>query len=151
MEFSTVPQEVLYQKRQMWITPGSRQAGVENHLNHSKDFTVNLAKFYGTTPASSSPKPGSMSKNVANFYGLTPPASGSDPNFAKNMGQFFGISPAQSKGPSRPLSNNTGYELNQHRFYSTTPSNSLQLKQNTKAFYSIRSPLISAGQNSISN
>lgn len=159
MEFSTVPQEVLDYKRQMWVTPGSRQHS-SNNQPRPQDFSKNVSKFYGVTPASSnqarSPIPEQVSpKNAANFYGSTPPVSASKPTFSQNLNKFYGVTPPASHGISRPISNNTDYQINQQRFYLNTPASDLQLKKNTKNFYQeyskSRSPLVSAGKNSLSN
>ena len=157
MDFSTVPQEVLYQKRQIWVTPGSRQQAIHHTNIKVTDFSKNNAKFYGVTPTDTPlpPPTGGMTKNAANFYGSTPPVTGSNGNFIKNQSKFFGITPGQSAGQSRPVSNSTEFQINMQRFYMKTPNEELQMKKNTKAFYQdfgkSRSPLANAGRNFMNN
>ncbi|OMJ81980.1 hypothetical protein SteCoe_17467 [Stentor coeruleus] len=166
-DLSTVSNEVLTYKRQVWCTPGSRQQKIQHSNIKVNDYSKNYAQFYGVTPpASGSGQDPYFNKNMARFYGTTPPVSGTgkNPEFNKNMAQFYGVTPPQSGKPqsvyssggnnlSRPISNSTEFQLNKQKFFTMTPDNDLQLKKNARAFYQAseksRSPLVSAGKNLI--
>ena len=173
MDLSTVSPEVLQHKREVWLTPGSRLENIQHSGVEIKDYQKNLAKFYGATPnssaAPSAPPSAGFVKSQAKFYGATPPVSASKQNqeFNKNVGLFYGVTPPQTgalgknpqQGPgvsnnsSRPISQNTEFQVNKQKFYLSTPAEELLYRKNAKAFYENsgknRSTLASAGRNVI--
>lgn len=156
MDLSTVTPEELRYKREIWLKPGSRMQPVNHSGAVVKDFNKNYANFYGVTPGSTPVRtPASTSSqycmNQARFYGTSPGASAN--NFNKDTAKFYGVTPVQSERPpggSRPISQTTEFQLNTRNFYAATPSEPLQYKKNTNAFFNVdksRSPLVSAGRN----
>jgi hypothetical protein len=147
MDLSTVSPEILQQKRQIWLTPGSRQQPI--HPTHLQITN------YAPAPSTG------YAKSQAKFYGATPPVSGpgKNPAFNQNSAKFYGITPPQTGKPqsetnsinaSRPISQNTEFQVNSQKFYLATPPEDLRYRKNAKAFFDYgnnRSTLASAGRN----
>ena len=116
----------------------------------NSSYTKNAAKFYGATPVPTPPGNNSnYLKNHAKFYGTTPPSSSFQGNVPNNVGSGL----ENNVQASRPISQNTEFQINMQKFYSSTPSDSLQFRKNAKAFHHYsakeRSPLASAGKSLI--